>query len=59
MEPTQKTKIASSIAMSVIEENNIVRSVITVDTMERSPTPIVIYNVGGELDSFATEHNNR
>jgi len=58
MEPTQKTKIASSIAMSVIEENNIVRSVITVDTMERSPTPIVIYSVEGELDSPAIEDDD-
>jgi len=39
--------------------NNIMCIVITIDTMERPPTPIVIYNVGGELDSFATEDNNR
>ncbi len=32
---------------------------ITIDTMEGSPTPIVIYCVENELDFFATEYNNK
>jgi hypothetical protein len=34
-------------------------NVIIVDIVERSPTPIVIYNVEGELDSPATEDDNK
>jgi hypothetical protein len=33
--------------------------VITIDIVERSPTPIVIYSVEGELDSLATKDDNR
>ncbi len=32
---------------------------ITIDIVERSPTPIVIYSVEGELDSLATKDDNR
>jgi hypothetical protein len=32
---------------------------ITVDTMGIFPTPIVIYSVESELNSFVTEDNNR
>ncbi len=55
MEPTQITKIAPFVVASVIEENNAMCSVITVDTVGRSPIPIVIYSVEGELDSPTTE----
>ncbi len=34
-------------------------SVIIVNNVERSPTPIVIYNVKGELDSLAIENDDR
>jgi hypothetical protein len=44
--------------MNVIEENNTVRNVITIDVVERSPTPIVIYSVEGEFDSLAIEDDN-
>jgi hypothetical protein len=33
--------------------------VISIDIVERSPTPIVIYSVEGELDYFATKDENR
>jgi hypothetical protein len=33
--------------------------VIIVNNVERSPTPIVIYNVKGELDSLAIENDDR
>jgi hypothetical protein len=59
MEPTQRTKNAPSIVTNVIEDNNIVHSVITVDIVERSPTPIIIYNVEGELDFLATKDDNK
>jgi len=59
MEPTQRTKIAPSIVANVIEDNNIVHSVITIDIVERSPTPIIIYNVEGELDSPVTKDDNK
>ncbi len=45
--------------MNVIENNNLMRIVMTIDTMERSPTPIVIYSVESELDYFATRNNNK
>ncbi len=32
---------------------------ITIDIVERSPAPIVIYSVEGELDSLATKDDNR
>ncbi len=35
------------------------RSVITIDNVGKSPTPIVIYNVEGGLDSPTTKNNNR
>jgi hypothetical protein len=59
MEPTQRTKNAPSIVANVIEDNNIVHSVITIDIVERSPTPIIIYNVEGELDSPVTKDDNK
>jgi hypothetical protein len=45
--------------MSVIENNNIMHIVITIDIVERSPTPIVIYSVEGELDYLAIKYDNR
>jgi hypothetical protein len=45
--------------VNVIENNNIMCIVMTIDTMERSLIPIVIYSVESELDSFATKDNNR
>jgi hypothetical protein len=33
--------------------------VITVDIIERSPTPIIIYSVEGELDSPTTKNNDK
>jgi hypothetical protein len=33
--------------------------VITIDNVGKSPTPIVIYNVEGGLDSPTTKNNNR
>jgi len=59
MEPTQITKIAPFVVASVIEENNAMCSVIIVDTVGRSPIPVVIYNVEGELDYSTTEDDNR
>jgi hypothetical protein len=59
MESTHRTKKAPSIIVSVIEENNIMCSVIIVDNVERSPTPIVIYNVKGELDSPITKYDDK
>ncbi len=59
MEPTQRTKNAPSIVTNVIEDNNIVHSVINVDIVERSPTPIIIYNVEGELDFLATKDDDK
>jgi hypothetical protein len=31
----------------------------TVDIIERSPTPIIIYSVEGELDSLATKDDDK
>ncbi len=55
----KKRKITPFVVMSVIEKNNIMRIVITIDIVERSPTPIVIYSVKGELDYLATKDENR
>jgi hypothetical protein len=35
------------------------RSVITIDIVERSPIPIVIYNVEGDLDFPATKNDDK
>jgi hypothetical protein len=58
MEQTQRTNIASFVVASVIEENNTMCSVIIVDTVERSPTPIVIYSVEREFDSPTIENDD-
>jgi hypothetical protein len=59
MESTHRTKKAPSIIVNVIEENNIMCSVIIIDNVERSPTPIVIYSVKGEFDSPTTEYDDK
>jgi hypothetical protein len=59
MEPTHITKIAPSVAVSVIEKNNTMCNVINVDIVGRYPIPIVIYSVKGEFDSPTTKDDDR
>jgi len=52
-------KLHLFVVASVIKENNTMCSVIIVDIVERSPTPIVIYNVEGEFDYHATKDDDK